>query len=569
MATISRPLPGAAIPAAKQLRLSDYLRWSVDHKIIGVQYMATAFFFFLFGGALAMMIRWELLTPTLDVMSDGTAYNQLFTMHASIMIFMWIIPMMAGFGNYLVPLMLGAKDMAFPWLNALAFWLIVPAGALMILGYFAGQAEAGWTAYPPLSTIYSLGDGQTFWAFALHLLGISSILGAINFIVTIKNMRPEGMGYFQMPLFCWAILATSIIIVLATPFLAGALTLLILDRVAGTAFFDPSRGGDVLVWQNVFWFYSHPAVYIMVLPGFGILSEVLSVHARKPVFGYRALALSSMAIALLGFTVWAHHMFTSMTPELRIPFMVTSMIIAVPTGIKIFSWLGTLWGGKIHFTPAMLFALGFLSMFVIGGISGVMLAAVPFDIHVHDTYFVVSHLHFVLFGGSVFAIYAGMYHWWPKVTGRMLNANLGKLHFALTYVGFFFTFFPQHIVGMLGMPRRVAVYAPEFQTLNIIISVAAFLLGISTFVLLYAMALSLSNGKRAGANPWRALTLEWATTSPPPTHNFHGDPVPYRDPYGYGTESAFRYLEDVDRRYGVGERDDDKVPVPALRGSGD
>ena len=546
--TIPRQGLGRAIPAPS-LRVRDYLRWSVDHKIIGVQYMATALFFFIFGGALAMLIRWELLTPALDVMADGTAYNTLFTIHGTVMIFLWIIPMLAGFGNYLIPLMLGAKDMAFPWLNAFAFWLIPPAGLLMLAGWFMGQAEAGWTSYPTLSTLFSPGDGQTMWAVSLHLLGISSILGAINFIVTILNMRPVGMGIWQMPLFVWAILATSIIIVMATPFLAGALTLLILDRVAGTSFFNPATGGDVLLWQNVFWFYSHPAVYIMVLPAFGVLSEVLSVHARKPIFGYRAIALSSMAIALVGFTVWAHHMFTSLQPELRIPFMITSMIIAVPTGIKIFSWLGTLWGGKIHFTSAMLFGLGFLSMFVIGGISGVMLASVPVNIHVHDTYFVVSHLHFVLYGGSVFGIYAGLYHWWPKITGRMLNERLGIAHFVVTYISFFFTFFPQHLAGLQGMPRRVAVYAPEFQATNVVISVAAFVLGISTFILLYNMAASLYVGRRAGANPWRALTLEWATTSPPPPYNFVGEPVQFSDPYGYGTPEAAAYLDVLDKRF--------------------
>ncbi len=550
MASITRPLPGGARVEGHSPRLSEYFRWSVDHKIIGVQYMATAFFFFIIGGGLAMIFRTELLTPALDVVQTGQQYNQLFSMHGTIMIFLWIIPMMAGFGNYLVPLMLGAKDMAFPWLNAFAFWLIPIAGVLMISGWFVGQAEAGWTSYPPLSTLFS-GDGQTMWAVSIHLLGISSILGAINFIVTIKNMRPEGMGYFQMPLFVWAILATSIIVVMATPFLAGGLTLLILDRVAGTSFFNPAKGGDVLLWQNVFWFYSHPAVYIMVLPGFGILSDVLSVHARKPIFGYRAIALSSMAIALIGFTVWAHHMFTALTPELRIPFMVTSMIIAVPTGIKIFSWLGTIWGGKIHFRAAMLFGLGFLSMFVIGGISGVMLASVPFDIDVHDTYFVVSHLHFVLFGGSVFTIYAGIYHWFPKITGRMLNERLGKIHFWITYPAFFFTFFPMNLLGMLGMPRRVAVYAPEFQTLNVIVSIAAFALGISTFILLYNIFYSLARGPRAGANPWRALTLEWATTSPPPQHNFVGDPVPFKNPYGYGTEAAFAYVKAIEDHFGA------------------
>jgi cytochrome c oxidase subunit 1 len=553
MASITVPMPGTRPQqAGMRIRVADIFRWSVDHKIIGIQYMLTAGFFFIIGGALAMGIRWELLTPNLDVLADGQQYNQLFSIHGTVMIFLWIIPMLAGFGNYILPLMLGAKDMAFPWLNAFAFWLIPPAGILMILGWFVGQAEAGWTSYPPLSTLYSL-DGQTLWALSLHILGLSSILGAINFIVTVKNMRPPGMGYFQMPLFVWAVLATSIIIVMATPFLAGALTLLILDRVAGTAFFNPAEGGDVLLWQNVFWFYSHPAVYIMVLPAFGVISEILSVHARKPVFGYRAIALSSMAIALVGFTVWAHHMFTSLTPELRIPFMITSMIIAVPTGIKVFSWLGTIFMGKIRFTSAMLFALGFLSMFVIGGISGVMLASVPFDIHVHDTYFVVSHLHFVLYGGSVFGIYAGVYHWFPKMTGRMLDERLGRIHFIITYIGFFFTFFPQHILGMSGMPRRVAVYAPEFQGLNVVVSLASFILGISTFIIIWNVIVSLRAGKKAGANPWRALTLEWATTSPPPVTNFVGDPVPYADPYGYGTSGSKAYLDALERSYGESE----------------
>ncbi|MFN8529243.1 MAG: cytochrome c oxidase subunit I [Anaerolineae bacterium] len=564
MASITVPLPAATPVAERDIKFSDLLRWSVDHKIIGMQYMVTAFFFFIIGGALAMGIRWELLTPALDLMADGTSYNQLFTIHATVMIFLWIIPMMAGFGNYLIPLMLGAKDMAFPWLNAFAFWLIPPAGILLLSGFFVGQAQAGWTSYPPLSTLFS-GDGQTLWALSIHLLGLSSILGSINFIVTMKNMRPEGMGWFQMPLFCWAVLSTSLIAVLATPFLAGGLTLLILDRVAGTAFFNPAMGGDVLLWQNVFWFYSHPAVYIMVLPAFGILSEVFSVHARKPIFGYRAIALSSMAIGLVGFTVWAHHMFTSLTPELRIPFMITSMIIAVPTGIKVFSWLGTLVGGKIHFTSAMVFALGFLSMFVIGGISGVMLGSLPFDIHVHDTYFVVSHLHFVLYGGSVFGIYAGIYHWFPKITGRMLNERLGKWHFALTYVGFFFTFFPMHLLGTLGMPRRVAEYAPEYQSLNVIVSIAAFVMGISTFILVYNVFISLRSGKRAGANPWRALTLEWQTSSPPPAHNFIGEPVPFKNPYGYGTKAAWDYLHGQENRLGpsVDALDVDKPATPA------
>ncbi len=528
--------------------LSDYLRWSVDHKIIGVQYGVAAFLFFIVGGAMAMLIRLELWTPALDLMVSGSAYNSLFTMHGTIMIFLFIIPMWAAFGNFVVPLQLGAKDMAFPWLNAFAFWLIPPAAVVVLLGYFVNPAEAGWTAYPPLSTLFS-GDGQTLWALGAHLLGISSIMGSINFIVTILNMRPPQMTLWRMPLLCWAVLATSIIAVMATPFLAGALTLLLLDRVAGTTFFDAAGGGDVLLWQNIFWFYSHPAVYIMVLPGMGVLSEVLSVHSRKPVFGYRMVGLSSMGIAFVGFTVWAHHMFTSLQPELRIPFMITTMIIAVPTGIKMFSWLGTIWGGKIRFTSAMLFALGFMSMFVIGGITGVMLAALPFDIHVHDTYFVVSHFHFVLFGGSVFAIYAALYHWFPKITGRMMNERLGKIHFLFTYFGFLFTFFPMHIVGMLGMPRRVAVYVPEFQLWNQVISFSAFVLGFSTFIVIYNVIRSYYRGPIAGANPWRALTLEWATTSPPPPTNFDDDPIPYEDPYGYGTEAAAVYLAVVERAF--------------------
>lgn len=555
MATISVPLgEGRSEPRTKLPAFGDYLRWTVDHKIIGVQYIVTAFIFFLIGGALALGIRAELWTPELDVVANGSTYNSLFTIHGTVMIFLFVIPMFAGFGNYLIPLQLGAKDMAFPWLNAFAFWMIPPAGIMLLMGYFVGQAEAGWTSYPTLSNIleYS-GDGQTLWAMSLHLLGISSILGAINFIVTILNMRPENMSIWKMPLFCWAVLATSVIVVMATPFLAGALTLLLLDRVAGTAFFKPEFGGDVLLWQNVFWFYSHPAVYVMVLPGMGVISEVLSIHSRKPVFGYRMIGLSSMAIALIGFTVWAHHMFTSLQPELRIPFMITSMIIAVPTGIKIFSWIGTVWGGKIRFTSAMLFSLGFVSMFVIGGITGVMLAAVPFDIHVHDTYFVVSHFHFVLFGGSVFAIYSALYHYFPKITGRMLDERLGWIHFVLTYVGFFFTFFPMHIVGMLGMPRRVAVYAPEFQDWNRIIGLAAAVLGVSTLVFAYNAIISLANGRVAGANPWRALTLEWATTSPPPAWNFDEDPIPFEDPYGYGTQGATAYLDAIDRTFGAPE----------------
>jgi len=553
MATISAPL-GEMRATAKRLRVSDLLRWTIDHKIIGMQYLVTSFTFFLIGGLFAMGIRAELLTPQQDFFPSGQAYNTVLTLHGSVMLFLFMIPVWAGFGNYLVPLMLGTKDMAFPWLNAFAFWLIPPAGILMLMSYFVGAPEAGWTAYPPLSVAYS-SDGQTIWILGLHILGISSILGAINFVVTIRNMRPAGMGYFQMPLFIWAMLAQSVIIIMATPFLAGALTLLLLDRVAGTSFFDPAGGGDVLLWQNIFWFYSHPAVYIMILPGFGVLSEVLSIHARKPIFGYRLIAISSFGIAVLGFLVWAHHMFTSISPAFRVPFMITSMIIAIPTGIKVFSWLGTVWGGKLRFTTANLFALGMISMFVIGGISGVILASIPVDIHMHDTYFVVAHFHFVMYGGAVFTVYAGLYHWFPKMTGKMLNEPLGRIHFALTYLGFLGTMLPMHWSGAQGMPRRVAEYAPEFQTVNMITSLSAFVLGISTLLIVWNVIQTLYAGKRAGANPWRALTLEWATTSPPPSHNFDHDPVPFPDPYGYGTEESVVYLAALDKQFGPSQPD--------------
>jgi len=390
--------------------------------------------------------------------------------------------------------------------------------------------------------VYSPFDGQTLWAISLHLIGASSILGAINFIVTILNMRTPGMSIWQMPLFCWATLATAIIVLGATPFLAGGLTLMLFDRLAGTSFFSPATGGDPLLWQNVFWFYSHPAVYIMVLPAMGILSEILSVHARKPLFGYKFVAMSSMAIGILGFLVWGHHMFTSLAPWARIPFMITSMAIAVPTGVKIFSWLGTLWGGKIRFTTPMLFGLGFLSMFVLGGITGVFLAAVPVDVHVHDTYFVVAHLHFVLFGGSVLAIMGGIYHWFPKMSGRMYSETLGKIHFALTYVGFFLTFFPMHFLGLEGMPRRIYTYDPKFETLNQLSTIGALIMAVAIVPFLINIVWSIIAGKPAGNNPWRALSLEWMTSSPPIELNFEGTPIPAPDPYGYGTPEGAAYL---------------------------
>ena len=514
-----------------------YLTFNTDHKVIGIQYLVTTFFFFLFGGALALMVRTELM-PGIDFL-NGTQYNRTFTMHASMMIFLFVIPVFAGFANYIIPLQIGAEDMAFPKLNAVSYWMLLIGSIMLVSSYLWGAPEAGWTAYPPLS-LQGAG-GQTMWALAVIVLGFSSIFGAINFLVTVTRMRAPGMGWFQLPLFTWAMISTAIIQVLATPVLATGLFLLALERMLGANFFNVSQGGDLLMWQHVFWFYSHPAVYVMVLPAMGIVSDVLPVFSRKPIFGYKAIAFASLAICFLGFTVWAHHMFTSgMNPLTTIPFMITSMIIAVPTGIKIFSWMGTMWFGKLRFSSAMLFAIGFVSLFVIGGLSGVMLASIPVDIHVHDSYFVVAHLHFVLFGGSVSAIYAGFYYWFPKITGRLMNERWGKVHFWLNYIGFLLTFMIMHLSGLQGMPRRVVEYAPEFATYNAIATIGAFLLGISTIPFLINVFISLRRGEVAGDNPWEAKTLEWQTSSPPSIYNWDEDHQPHVSggPYDFGFDGA-------------------------------
>jgi cytochrome c oxidase subunit 1 len=509
-----------------------YFTWNTDHKVIGVQYLVTTFCFFLLGGVLAMLVRAELARPGQDLF-NGTEYNRFLTNHGSVMLFLWIIPVLAGFGNYLIPLMIGARDMAFPRMNALSFWLIPLGGSIMLASFFVGAAEAGWTAYAPLSTQTPL--GQTLWAISIIILGTSSLLGAINFVTTVFTMRAEGMTFWHLPLFVWGILATSLLVLLATPVLTAGLVLIAMDRIAGTVFFSVANGGDPILWQNMFWFYSHPAVYIMVLPAMGIVSEIYPVFSRKPIFGYKAIAMSSMAISVLGLTVWAHHMFTSgMDPRLRIPYMISSMIIAVPTGIKIFSWLATIWDGKIRFTTPMLFALGFISMFLIGGITGIFLAAIPVDLHVHDTYFVVAHLHFVLFGGSVSAVYGGLYYWFPKITGRMYDERLGKLHFVGNFIGTNLTYLPMFLAGLLGMPRRVADYSPEFTTLNLLASLGAFLLGTSVLPFIYNAIVSWTSGPRVAGNPWRAMTFEWQTDSPPPAENFHELPVVKHGPYAYG-----------------------------------
>ena len=514
----------------------EYFGFSLDHKVIGIQYLVTGFCFYLVGGALAGMIRAELVTPVSDFMTRDT-YNQVLTLHGTVMIFLWIVPVVNGaFGNYLIPFYVGARDMAFPRLNAVAFWLLPPAGLLLISSYFvSGAAQSGWTAYPPLS-ISTPAIGQIVWIMSVLLVGASSIFGAVNFIATVLKLRRPGLGLFQLPMFCWAMLGTSILVVAATPVLAGALMLLSMDIVAGTGFFNPALGGNAVVYQHLFWFYSHPAVYIMVLPAFGLVSEILPIHARKPLFGYRSMIYSILGIVVLGLVVWAHHMFTSGTPPwMRLFFTIATAIIAVPTGIKFFNWLATLWDGKIALNSAMLFCCGFIFNFVFGGITGVALAQVPFDVHVHDTYFVVAHFHYIVYGGSVFVIFGAIYHWFPKMSGRLLNEHLGRLHGLLTFVGFNLCFFPQHWLGLNGMPRRVAEYDPQFQLVNQISSVGALVMAISTLPFLVNVAWSLWKGAEAGDNPWNACTPEWLTSSPPPVENWRGEAPLVAEPYAYGS----------------------------------
>jgi len=513
---------GAVHVATVRRGIGEWLT-TPDHKKIGIMYLVSTFIFFLLGGIAALLVRLQLALPEAPPFS-GELYNQIFTIHASVMIFLFIIPFgIGGLGNYLVPLMIGARDMAFPKINALSFWMIPPAGILILSGFFTpgGAADAGWTSYPPLSERGPY--GQSLWLIGVIILGSSSILGSINFLVTILNMRTPGMTMHRIPLFVWAILTTSFIQLIATPALAAVLLMVLADRHLGAHFFDPSGGGDVLGYQHGFWFYSHPAVYIMILPYFGLISETLQVFSRKPIFGYKAVAYSTAAIGILGFLVWAHHMFTVGLPVISQSFfMLMTMLIAIPTGIKIFNWAGTLWGGHLQFKSPLLFSLGFLTMFVIGGLSGVYSAVVPVDYELHDTYFVVAHIHYVLFGGSVFALFAGAYYWFPKITGRLYSESLGKWHFWLMMIGFNMTFFPMHILGVQGMQRRISTYPIEtgFLAINVFETIGAFLLGFSMLFFLWNVIASWTRGAPAGNDPWLGNTLEWLTTSPPPAYNF-------------------------------------------------
>ncbi len=529
--------------------------FSTDHKMIGIQFLFTTLCFFFVGGLLALLLRWQLAFPGKPVPVLGQLFPQnmmvggvmlpefyasLFTMHASVMIFFAIIPILVGaFGNFVVPLQIGAPDMAFPRLNMISYWVFWPAPFIVLTGFFVegGAAATGWTAYPPLSAIEPF--GQTLWIVGVLFVGTSSIMGAINYLTTILNMRAPGMTLFRMPLTTWAIFITSILSLLATPVLTSALIMLLFDRTMGTHFFLSEGGGHPLLWQHLFWFYSHPAVYIMILPGMGIVSDVISTFSRKPLFGYKMMVFAIMAIAFLGFIVWGHHMFQSgMNPTVGTTFMLSTMLIAVPSAIKTFNWLGTMWGGSIRFTPAMLNAIAFVSMFVIGGLSGIFMASTALDMFIHDTYFIVAHIHYVLFGGSMFAAFAGIYYWFPKMFGRNLNDFLGKVHFIGTFIFFNCTFFPMHILGIGGHMRRI--YDPmqyahlrHLQPINVFITISAFLLGLAQLPFIINIIKGLFWGEKVDRNPWQSNTLEWVAPSPPPHGNFEAVPTVYREPYEY------------------------------------
>ena len=533
MTTAARPVHPAAAPeiivGGLPERRSGWIDWvtTTDHKKIGILYLFTTAFFFLVGGVEALLMRIQLGSPD-NTFLDPTTYNQLFTLHGTTMIFMVVVPIAAGFANYLVPLMIGARDVAFPRLNMLSWWLLIAGGVVLYASIFWNVAGAGWTSYVPLSNRdFMPGSGIDAWIVSLHLIGISSVLGAINFITTIHNMRAPGMSLGRMPLFVWTILVYSYLILIALSSFAATLAMLLVDRQFDGVFFDQNQGGDPLLWQHLFWFMGHPEVYIMALPAFGIVSEVIPVFARKPIFGYKALAAATGAIAFLSVMVWAHHMFAAPLPTGVLGFfMISSFAVAVPTGIKIFNWLATLWRGNIEFRVPLLFAVGLIAQFALGGMTGVILAVFPIDWQLTDTYFVVAHMHHVLFGGVAFGIMAGLYYWFPKMSGRMMSESLGKLSFWLMVIGFNASFLPQYSAGLSGMPRRVVEYhGGNLTEYNVVSTVGSFILALGVLVTVYNVFISVRKGRPAGPDPWKANTLEWFTPSPPPEHNFDVTPT--------------------------------------------
>ena len=576
--------------------------FSLDHKMIGKQFLIYGLIMLFLGGGLALLFRWQLAYPEIPELEGGKApkeakplpfigvspqyledgevvtwadrmwegiyetekeewlevnmpagfmtpafYNMLFTMHATIMVFFVVVPILVGaFGNFLIPLMIGTRDMAFPVLNMLSFWLAVLAAIVMVIGFFipGGHASAGWTGYAPLSTDpqwTGVNWGLNLWAISLLIQGFSSLVGSINYITTIINMRAPGMTYFRLPLVIWSLFIVAILLLLAFPVLSSALALLIFDRLAGTTFFTATAegGGDPLLWQHLFWFFGHPEVYILILPGMGIASELVAVFSRKPIFGYRSMVYAMIAIAFLGWVVWGHHMFQSgMRPGMGAFFMTTTMLIAVPSAIKTFNWLGTMYRGSIRFTTPMLHAIAFVSMFVIGGLSGIYMANTPVDIYIHDTYYIVAHIHYVVFGGSLFAIFGGIIFWFPKMYGRYMNDTLCKIHFWLTFIAFNCTFFPMHILGVGGHMRRISnpmeyTFLQGFEGMNIFITMSAFTLGFTQLILVFNFFWSIYRGKVAEKNPWHVNTLEWEAPTPVPHGNFGQIPTVYRGPYEY------------------------------------
>ncbi|HZD01823.1 MAG TPA: cytochrome c oxidase subunit I [Actinomycetes bacterium] len=525
MATTEFPAPALGEEHPPRGGLVEWVT-SVDHKKIGLLYIFTSVAIFLLGGVFALLVRLELGNPG-RVLSEQ-AYNQFFTMHGTLMIFLFAAQASTGLANYFVPLQVGAADVAFPRLNAMSYWLYLFGSLMVVSGFFVagGAGAAGWTAYPPLSvSSYTAGHGMDLWIMGLLIVGAAGIAGAVNLVATVFALRVPGMTMFRLPLFTWGVLVTQLMILFAFPPLTAALAMLQIERLFGGGFFDPTQGGSPVLYQHVFWFFGHPEVYIIIFPAFGIISEVISVFSRKPIFGYRSMVFAFFAIFSLSFGVWAHHMFT--TGQVYLPwFSLMSFLIAVPTGIKVFNWLATMWRGSITFNAAMLNAIAFIAVFVVGGITGVFVASPPIDFAVNDTYYVVAHFHYVMAMALLFALFAGAYFWFPKITGRFLDERLGRLQFWLLFLGANLTFFPQFVLGLHGMPRRIADYRPDlgWNWLNLVSTVGAFLVAAAIAAFVYNLAVSLRRGRPAGADPWEGNSLEWVTSSPPPHHNFHQIP---------------------------------------------